>query len=152
MRNHGNLKNSMVMDSDQIITKQRKIIKIKCVLNCKSFGIYAGQCKLCDAIYVGQTKNEFRVRWNNHRSTWRRLARSKTTNVKEDDLNDEKALFLHYAKHHPDEIQKRDFSETFWVFFLESPNFYQLDVAESFWISKLNADINIMKTFLPKIK
>ena len=150
--NHGNLKINMVSDAEEIQSEHGKIIKINRMLNCKNFGIYAGQCRLCDAIYVGQTKNEFRVRWNNHRATWRHLARSKMTTSKNDDLNDEKALFAHYAKHHPAEIQKRDFAEMFWVHFLESPNFHQLDVAESFWISKLKASINVNKTFLPKIK
>ena len=142
----------MVIDASEIRTKQGKTIKIKCVLNCKSYGIYAGQCRVCNAIYVGQTKNKFHVRWNEHRATWRQMIKSNKKILREEDLNDEKALFAHYLKHHPAEINKKDFSEAFGVFFVESPKYHQLDVAESFWITKLNATINIMKTFLPKIK
>ena len=31
------------------------------------------ECKFCKMQYVGQTKNKFSTRWNNHRSFWNKI-------------------------------------------------------------------------------
>ena len=80
------------------------------------------------------------------------MCKTKRTNNKTEDNTDEKALFTHYAKYHPAELEIIGFANAYKVFFLEKPNLYKLDAAESFWITKLKASINIMKTFLPKVK
>ena len=43
-------------------------------------------------------------------------------------------------------------AETYNVIFLEKPNLDFLDTSENFWITKLQPEINIMKTYLPNYK
>ena len=45
-----------------------------------------------------------------------------------------------------------ELSEAFGVVFVEQPNKNDLNLRENYWISLLNAQINIQKTYLPKIK
>ena len=142
----------MVQENQEIITKNGKTVHIKEKLNCKNYGIYAGQCVICQEIYVGQTKNAFHLRWNMHRSVWRKMHKSWEPGKTIDDSSDEQSLFAHYIKEHPNNIITLQFSEAFKVFFLEKPILEKLDLSESFWITKLNAKMNLMKTFLPKIK
>ena len=110
--NFGSLEN-MVADTDKLRTKDGKIFFIKYKLNCKNFGVYAGQCVKCGDIYVGQTKNRFNTRWNHHRTVWRKMQdRGVTT-----ETGDEAALYLHYAKCHPDATNNLALSGAYRVFF-----------------------------------
>ena len=62
--------------------------------------------------YVGQTKNKFSNRWNNHRSFWNKF------NVK--DNNDQAALLKHFYKFHFDAFNgKLDITECYMVIFVE---------------------------------
>ena len=67
---------------------------------------------------------------------------------------DEQALVLHYKNNHKEKmkIKSPELSDIYNVTFLEQSNKSSLNLAENFWISKMNPKINIMKTFLPKYK
>ena len=139
----------MVIDNTNIPDNTGKIkIKLKNHLTCKNYGIYAAQCRICKQFYVGQTKNKFSVRWNTHRNKWKTFCRGQE-NIKEG--NDEAALFKHYKKVHP-KIKLTDYSiaDAYGVVFIEQPSFKDLDIRESYWISRLLASINIAKTIIPK--
>ena len=140
------------MDDNKITTAEGKTVVIKDVLNCKEYGIYAGQCTICQHIYVGQTITPFHVGWNTHRAVGKKMLKSRSLDNNIDKSSDEQALFHHYSSKHPDELNLRLFSEAYRVFFIEKSFPEKLDLSESFWITKLNAKINIMNTFLPKIK
>ena len=144
--NFGKLQN-MVMTAKKITYKEGKTILLSNNLNCKSFGIYAGQCKKCNDIYVGQTKNSFNTRWNQHRSIWNKMQKQRGNEIEIGELKDEAALFVHYIKKHSDCLHGLKLSEAYNVFFLEQPTFEFLDISETFWINKLRAKINIMNTF-----
>ena len=91
--------------------------------------------------YVGQTKNKFSTRWNNHRSFWNKF------NVK--DNNDRAALLKHFYKFHFDAFNgKPDITECYMVIFVEQPDKTLLDWCENKWINNLNAKININRIFL----
>ena len=156
--NRGQLKN-MVLETNTIKTIKDKNINVKRKKNltCKNYGIYAGVCNICDRLYVGQTKNSFSTRWNAHRTTWRKYC----TRLHNDDnittsQSDEQALFIHYMAHHREQLtitsDQMLLSDAYSVIFLEEPQMKNLDLRENFWISKLEASINIAKTFLPKVK
>ena len=68
--------------------------------------------------------------------------------------NDEQALAIHFKKFHGNEIKKNNFklSKAYKVTFLEKPQKWFLDIAENFWISRINATINIARTCLPMYK
>ena len=147
---HGKLQN-MVWDRHTFQNKTGKSFRSKHHLNCKDFGVYAGQCKFCREFYVGQTKNSFSTRWNSHRSIWNGLV--KTGIKSEDNIKDDQALFLHSKTKHQDIMQENpSLAETYNVIFLEKPNLEFLDISENFWITKLQPGINIMKTYLPNYK
>jgi hypothetical protein len=130
--------------------RQNKIIYINNGLNCKDFGIYAGQCLKCDEIYVGQTKNQFSKRWNSHRLMWRKHRGDKTI---DEASSDDQALAVHYKKYHPEvDLQGLELWNAYRVIFLERPSLENLDLAETMWIGRLKAKINITKTFLPTHK
>ena len=139
--NHSGLKN-MVQENQEITTKNGNKVLIKEKLNCKNYGIYAGQCVICQEIYVGQTKNAFHLRWNTHRSVWKKMLKSWEPGKTIDNNSNEQCLFAHYIKEHPNKVRTLQFSDAFKVFFLENPIFEKLDLSESFWITKLNATIN----------
>ena len=149
--NFGKLKN-MVKETDEIKTKDGKSIKLKQSLNCSDYGIYAGICKICGEIYVGQTATKFNIRWTGHRTLWNETMRTGKEIKKEERLTDEKALSIHYLKYHKNINSHITLADAFEIVFLEKPAVHRLDVAEDFWISKMNATINIRKTFLPTIK
>ena len=146
----GKLKN-MVWECHKFHNSDGKSFTSKHHLNCKDFGIYAGQCIICKEFYVGQTKNSFATRWNSHRTVWNRLIQ---IGIKPTDkIKDDHALFRHYQSRHSNILDKKPtLAEAFRVIFLERPILEHLDVAENFWISKLQATINIIKTFLPTFK
>ena len=63
------------------------------------------------------------------------------------ETGDEAALYLHYVKCHPDATNNLALSGAYRVFFLENPLMEFLDVSETFWVSKLRAKINKIRTF-----
>ena len=64
---------------------------------------------------------------------------------------DECALFIHYAKYHPESLEKTpEIWEAYGLIFIEKPAMKDLDYRENYWIKKLNSKINIAKTYLPK--
>ena len=101
--------------------------------------------------YVGQTKTSFTKRWTQHRSKWNKLLEG---NVKENNINDEQALYRHYLKYHRDHLDETgpQICDAFHVTFLSQPNYENLDTEESEWISTIKAEINICKTILPKYR
>ena len=144
----------MVVATSTISAKQGKTIQIKAALNCKDHGIYAAQCKICSEFYVGQTKNPFATRWSSHRHCWNKMITSResgSVSFKDERDREQNALFLHYWKNHRPVVNKLPkISEAYRVIFIESPKPVNLDIRESFWMNKLGASINIMKTCLPK--
>ena len=155
--NHGKLKN-MVKETTEVQRMDGKVIKLKQNLNCRDYGVYAAQCMCCGDFYVGQTITSFHERWNGHRKTWkenfkkktREASRSKNTS----NQSDENALFHHYQKKHPNKITAENNQLASWynVAFIEKPSKVKLDAAEGFWVSKLNAGVNIARTIIPKFK
>ena len=66
---------------------------------------------------------------------------------------DENALYNHYMKKHPKVLKTNTpLSEAYHVIFVETPDADKLDTRENYWISKVNATINIARTFMPKYK
>ena len=112
----------------------------------------AGQCTTCNEIYVGQTKNGFNTRWNHHRSMWAKMQNRRRTGGTFNTKGDEGALFFHYIEFHSDIANEISFSDSYKVFFIEQPSMDFLDVAETFWMNKLEAKINIIKPFGAIIK
>ena len=67
--------------------------------------------------------------------------------------NDEQALYKHFVNFHKDQLNKNmGIEDAYTVKFLEQPRYDKLDIQENYWIGKLKAEINISRTFLPKIK
>ena len=156
--NHGKL-NSMVVESDEIVRKDGVRIRIKQRIDCRDGGIYVAKCRVCEEVYVGQTSNRFSCRWNGHRAVWKEMvAKGKIGYKHSVEYNDGCALFLHYAKSHEEALWKgkntsgMEISEAYEVIFVEKVTGRRLDTAESFWITKVNAKININKTYLPRVK
>ena len=156
--NWGALKN-MVNNTDCINIKGGKTIKIKQVLTCRDYGIYAAQCVLCKETYIGQTCTSFRTRWNTHRNDWREMMKKKGTydypvnKDAEQENNDDKALFLHFETNHKQSINNMlNLWDAYSVTFVERPRKNNLDAAENSWIEKTNAKINKARTHLPKFK
>ena len=103
----GGLKN-MVKECS-IIKCNKETIKLKKKLNCRNYGIYAAECRLCPNYYVGQTKNKFSKRWTTHRSTWNKLINNnewRKNNNKNKEITDEKALFHHFRAYHIEKLGK----------------------------------------------
>ena len=140
----------MVRSENKFQTTSGKWIVLKQVLNCKDSGIYAGQCRICHELYIGQTMTSFNTRWNQHRDAWKK-GKCGTVKKKEG-LSDDQALYSHFSKYHPEALKGCKFSDAYSVIFIENPNKERLDIAESYWIQKTNAQINIMKTILPKVR
>ena len=155
--NYGNLK-GMVMECNQVKDKNGRMERIRQSLNCKDYGIYAANCKICEDVYVGQTCDRFSKRWSTHRSTWNGLVNGRLQFDGEDGLKndgDKGALYAHYWIKHKDKLLKTkqfNIADAYTVKFLEKPSRNRLNVAENFWIGKLNAKINMAKTFLPLYK
>ena len=148
---YSNFKN-MVKETDKTKTKEGKIILIKQKLNCKNYGIYQAECLLCLKKYIGQTKTTFTKRWTQHRNKWKNLINNPEKQTETWNL-DEQALYKHYNIFHKEFLNKTiDFDKAYQVTFLQEPQYKKLDLEESFWISRIKAEINISRTFLPKIK
>ena len=143
--NHGNHSN-MVPTIYTIKSNTGREFKLLQNLNCKNYGIYAAQCKLCKEHYVGQTINTFSKRWTAHHSIWNKFEIAKN--------NDKAALLTHFSKFHQNFLNsKPNIANCFDVIFLEQPkNTITLDWLEDKWYNKLNATININKLLLPKFK
>ena len=145
--NFGTLKN-MVVEQNTIQDKHGNKIVLGKNLTCGNHGIYAARCKICQGLYVGQTINKFSTRWNAHRKKWLNLCTGKDE-IKEG--NDEAALYKHYkTKHTEIKLDRLPIAEAYDVLFLEEPSFKQLDIRESYWIARLQANINVAATILPK--
>ena len=153
----------MVCETKTIKIKDDKIIYLKQHLSCKNYGIYAARCLLCSNFYVGQTITSFSQRWNTHRYNWnlkitQNTSKKKTIFENETDntKDDKAALYIHYAKFHKEKISQEEnkikLSEAYQVIFVEQSRKEKLDITENFWITKLNAQINIAKTYLPLYK
>ena len=145
----------MVKETNEISTKYGKTIKLKQYLNCQDFGIYSAQCVNCKAIYVGQTSTTFAKRWNTHRKTWKDMITCGKYNYakKQDNFDDNNALFDHYQNFHKNLITKNlQLWNAYHITFVERPRRLELDVSENFWIEKTAAEINKAKTLLPKFK
>ena len=151
--NHGKLEN-MVLETEIIHTKHKHSFKISQSINCKNFGIYAAQCKLCQDLYVGQTSTSFSDRWSGHRYNWNTLLNKNNLSTEHNETKDDQALFNHYNKKHQNSIKNKKLKiwNAFHIIYLEKPPKHRLDIAENFWIDKLKATINIQKTFLPSYK
>lgn len=140
---------SMVAPTNTIRTPKGQEFKLRQNLCCKDNGIYVATCSICSHQYVGQTKNKFSTRWNSHRHFWNKHISIKKLDTSKDDS----ALLSHFNKNHSNYIsEKPSLSNCFKVTFVEKPSTDRLDTAESFWISKLEASINLQNTFMPKIK
>ena len=152
--NYGFLLN-MVLDTDSIKLPNGKLIQIRTAITCKDKEIYAARCIECHQYYVGQTNNSFATRWNSHRSNWRKMiAADEITKVARDVLwKDQNALFMHYKKRHSCKLQNELLlSDAYQVIFVEKTKANNLNIRENHWISKLDANINISRTYLPKHK
>ena len=137
--NFGTNNKSMVHTTNEIQSKSGNSFILRRRLNCSDSGIYVATCTLCQEQYVGQTITSFATRWNSHRKVW-------NDGVTED--GDRAALLTHYKKKHNGHTYT--FAEAFLVTFIDRPNSTEhLDIMESNWICRLQADININKTILP---
>ena len=144
--NFGNLLN-MVLEINYLKNKDGKKTKLKNNhLNCKNYGIYAGICRICNKVYVGQTKNPFKDRFSGHRSTWKLFYERHLNGIPSTEpLKDEQSLFHHYVTDHNDVLMEKkkrglrlELSEAFGVVFVEQPNKNDLNLRENYWISLLN--------------
>ena len=139
--NFGSLEN-MVTCSDTIKTPTGKTFRLRTMLICSDWGIYAATCLICNHQYVGQACNSFSTRWNGHRSMWKKGVVEK---------NDRAALRTHYAKNHS-LSNTLTLPQAYSVTFIDKPHSKgMLDIYESQWIQKLKAKININRTVLPTI-
>ena len=135
----------MVDENEFIKTKENRTIKIRTVLNCKNYGIYAAKCLKCNDYYVGQTKNSFNTKWNAHRTNWKKFPRKFNVN----DKSEESALFKHYYVNHKNNLE--NLRRKAYVIFIEEPNFRSSDYKESLWIKKLEAKINISRAIYSEL-
>ena len=140
----------MIIEKNKIINKSGELINLRKQLNCSDYGIYLATCKVCKENYVGQTMTSFSKIWNTHRNIWNNSTNSKF-NTEETKFEDNQALVMHYKKKHG-ETKGKLLSDAYSVTLLEKPDKTKLDIAENFWIYKLNTTINISSTFLPKHK
>ena len=132
----------MVICSDTIKTPTGKTFRLRTALICSDWGIYVATCLTCNQQYVGQTCNSFSIRWNGHRSMWKKGVVEK---------NDRAALRTHYFKKHS-LLNDLTLPQAYSVTFVDKPhNKGMLDTYESQWIQKLKAKININRTVLPTI-
>ena len=142
----------MVKETNKTVTKDGNIILIKEELNCKCYGIYQAKCRTCNNIYIGQTKTTFTKRWTQHRSKWNQLI-TNNGEIQGGWNKDEAALYKHYSNFHKEKLKDQlEIEKAYEVTFLEQPRYDQLDIKESCWITRTKAEINISRTFLPKVK
>ena len=66
-------------------------------------------------------------------------------------ISDEQALFDHYQTKHEENLKeiKMELAKAYYIIFVEKPSKYNLDIAEKFWMSKLQSTINVIKSNLP---
>ena len=133
-----------------IKSKEGKVFSLKQKLCCKNYGIYAAQCIRCAETYVGQTSASFSKRWNGPRAAWRKFSTNPLQDKdKKHELNEEQALLDHYLRYHK-EHSNIQLSEAYNITFIEEPKKHNLDVAENYWIAKLNSKINVIKSNFPR--
>ena len=81
------------------------------------------------------------------------LAAGNATEEKTERWRENNALYLHYAKTHLAKLSATmPLSEAYQLIFVEKPRPSQLDMRENYWIGKVDATINIAKTYMPKYK
>ena len=142
--NHGQHWNSMVMPTT-IIKTDNETIKLKQNLTCRNYGIYAAECTICDAKYIGQTKTKFSIRWRAHRTNW-----NKQNSIFD---NDQSALLKHYLNYHLNDLNQNNiFSFKYRVIFLQQPEAALLDFYEDFWWHRVKPSINIQPMITPTIR
>ena len=142
--NHGQHRNSMVMPTT-IIKTDNETIKLKQNLTCRNYGIYAAECTIWYAKYIGQTKTKFSTRWRAHRTNWNKQ------NSKFD--NDQSALLKHYLNYHLNDLNQNNmFSFKYRVIFLQQPEAALLDFYEDFWSHRIIPSINIQPMITPIIR
>ena len=130
-----------------IIKMDNETIKLKQNLTCRNYGrpIYAAECTICDAKYIGQTKTKFSIRWRAHRTNWNKQ------NSKFD--NDQSALLKHYLNYHLNDLNQNNmFSFKYRVIFLQQPEAALLDFYEDFWWHRIKPSINIQPMITPTIR
>ena len=123
----------MVIETQKIVSKTNgRSYSIKQHLTCKSYGNYVAPCLIenCGHQYVGQTKNEYRLRWNGHRQ--------KLTKNILDDQKGEAALNKHFVKYHANKLAKTPLHNAFEVIFVEQPLAENIDIAKTIGITVLN--------------
>ena len=137
---------SMVRSENYIkCEKSNRLVKLNQSFNRRNYGIYAANCVNCNAQYLGQTKDKFSVRWNNHRHTWEKFDISTQ--------NDSTALLQHYKSNHNLLLARRpSLPQCFSVIFFEEPSFDMLDIREDKWFYKLGASINLQIMILSAVK
>ena len=141
----------MVKNTNTVTNPHGNIFTLKQNLNCKNYGIYAARFLLCGQFYVGQTINRFSKRWAGHRASW--IACSNSESKFTPTVDDSSALYAHLIKCHNTLRKVTTLPDLFEVIFLQQPkNKQNLDLYESQWIYKLDAQINIAKGNLPKYK
>ena len=107
--NYGQHRNSMTM-STTIIKTDNETIKLKQNLTCRNYGIYAAECTICNAKYIGQTKIKF--------STRRRAYRTNLNKQNSKFDNDQSALLKHYMNYHSNDLNQNNmFSIKYKIFF-----------------------------------
>ena len=81
---------------------------------------------------------------------WKKLMENNAECIS-DEGRDDQALYMHYRIHHRNHLQKSAFAlwDAFRVIFIEKPPIYLLDSKEDYWISKVNAGINIKNGVAP---
>ena len=87
------------------------------------------------------------------------MVKTRTTGIQTADKSkrwkEHSALYLRYAKHHRAMVLATTpllLSEAYKLIFVKRPQPKQLEIRENYWISKLDAAINIAKTYMPKYK
>ena len=106
-------------------------------LNCNSnLVVYKLDCKTCGKQYIGSTKTQFRLRFNNYKSQFRSFIKQKETGMAGYNIP-QAGLFQHFLE--PNHHGMND-----WCFQLidKCDNELKVRERESFWQFKLN-------TFLP---
>ena len=139
----------MIKNTTNVTNLHGQTFTLKQNLNCKNYGSYAARCLLCGQFYVGHTINKFSKRWAGHRASWRVCSNSESKLTPTAD--DCSALCAHMIKYHNTLRKATTLPDLFVVILLQQPkNKQNLDLYESQWIYKLDAQINIAKGILPK--
>ena len=98
--------------------------KINHEFNCNSKNvIYLLSCKVCGIQYVGQTRDRFRLRWNNYKSEARRMQLGGQVQQKE--------LHSHFL------MEDHDFEEDCSISIIDKTDPQNPTKREQYWITRL---------------